>query len=243
MYKQRRLSFIKGKQESQSERYGRKGWILMAKAPSCRDCKYYYENCDLPWPVCELNEFHFEGDYTICGQFELKYGSSTSSKSSGTSRTSSASARPKAARSSSPLGGILLLVVIVLVAVIAVMALFGRNVEGGPEPGPAPPEESVQPDSPSGSGYLLPTDTEYISEADLSGFTREEVTLIRNELFARHGYNFSSQSIRAYFEAQSWYEPVPGVDASSFDPAVFNEYEVKNLATILAFEQSMGWRS
>lgn len=243
MYKQRRLSFIKGKQESQSERYGRKGWILMAKAPSCRDCKYYYENCDLPWPVCELNEFHFEGDYTICGQFELKYGSSTSSKSSGTSKTSSASARPKAARSSSPLGGILLLVVIVLVAVIAVMALFGRNVEGGPEPGPASPEESAQPDSPSGSGYLLPTDTEYISEADLSGFTREEVTLIRNELFARHGYNFSSQSIRAYFEAQSWYEPVPGVDASSFDPAVFNEYEVKNLATILAFEQSMGWRS
>lgn len=215
----------------------------MAKAPSCRDCKYYYENCDLPWPVCELNEFHFEGDYTICGQFELKYGSSTSSKSSGTSRTSSASARPKAARSSSPLGGILLLVVIVLVAVIAVMALFGRNVEGGPESGPASPEESAQPDSPSGSGYLLPTDTEYISEADLSGFTREEVTLIRNELFARHGYNFSSQSIRAYFEAQSWYEPVPGVDASSFDPAVFNEYEVKNLATILAFEQSMGWRS
>lgn len=243
MYKQRRLSFIKGKQESQSERYGRKGWILMAKAPSCRDCKYYYENCDLPWPVCELNEFHFEGDYTICGQFELKYGSSTSSKSSGTSRTSSASARPKAARSSSPLGGILLLVVIVLVAVIAVMALFGRNVEGGPEPGPASPEESAQPDGPSGSGYLLPTDTEYISEADLSGFTREEVTLIRNELFARHGYNFSSQSIRAYFEAQSWYEPVPGVDASSFDPAVFNEYEVKNLATILTFEQSMGWRS
>lgn len=243
MYKQRRLSFIKGKQESQSERYGRKGWILMAKAPSCRDCKYYYENCDLPWPVCELNEFHFEGDYTICGQFELKYGSSTSSNSSGTSRTSSASARPKAARSSSPLGGILLLVVIVLVAVIAVMALFGRNVEGGPEPGPASPEESAQPDGPSGSGYLLPTDTEYISEADLSGFTREEVTLIRNELFARHGYNFSSQSIRAYFEAQSWYEPVPGVDASSFDPAVFNEYEVKNLATILAFEQSMGWRS
>lgn len=215
----------------------------MAKAPSCRDCKYYYENCDLPWPVCELNEFHFEGDYTICGQFELKYGSSTSSKSSGTSRTPSASARPKAARSSSPLGGILLLVVIVLVAVIAVMALFGRNVEGGPEPGPASPEESAQPDGPSGSGYLLPTDTEYISEADLSGFTREEVTLIRNELFARHGYNFSSQSIRAYFEAQSWYEPVPGVDASSFDPAVFNEYEVKNLATILTFEQSMGWRS
>lgn len=215
----------------------------MAKAPSCRDCKYYYENCDLPWPVCELNEFHFEGDYTICGQFELKYGSSTSSKSSGTSRTSSASARPKAARSSSPLGGILLLVVIALVAVIAVMALFGRNVEGGPEPGPASPEESAQPDSPSGSGYLLPTDTEYISEADLSGFTREQVTLIRNELFARHGYNFSSQSIRAYFEAQSWYEPVPGVDSSSFDPAVFNDYEQKNLATILAFEQSMGWRS
>lgn len=214
----------------------------MAKAPSCRDCKYYYENCDLPWPVCELNEFHFEGDYTICGQFELKYGAAASSKSSGTARNASAT-RPKAARSSSPLDGILLLVVIVLAAVIAVMALFGRTIEGGLRPAPASPEESAQSDTPFSSGYLLPTDTEYITEADLSGFTREEVTLIRNELFARHGYNFSSESIRSYFEAQSWYEPVPGVDASSFDPAVFNDYEQKNLATILSYERSMGWRS
>lgn len=212
----------------------------MARAPSCRDCKYYDDNCDLWRPVCVLHEFHFESDYTICEQYNPKYGSPEVPKyynTSGSSNTSGASS------SSGSIGGVLLLGVIVFVAVMAFRGFFRPNVENATEPTLSPAGESEQIDTPFSSGYLLPTDTEYITEADLSGFTREEVTLIRNELFARHGYNFSSETIRSYFEAQSWYEPVPGVDASSFDPAVFNDYEQKNLATILSYERSMGWRS
>lgn len=93
------------------------------------------------------------------------------------------------------------------------------------------------------NSYLLPTNTEYIGYNDLEGFTREEVMLIRNELYARHGYNFQDEKIRAYFNSQSWYEPIPGVDASTFDTAVFNGYERTNLETILAYEREMGWRS
>lgn len=36
---------------------------------NCRDCKYFYRDVDLPWPVCKLHEFHFEGDYTACEDF------------------------------------------------------------------------------------------------------------------------------------------------------------------------------
>lgn len=36
---------------------------------NCRDCKYFYRDVDLPWPVCNLHQFHFEGDYTACEDF------------------------------------------------------------------------------------------------------------------------------------------------------------------------------
>jgi len=94
----------------------------------------------------------------------------------------------------------------------------------------------------SDSDYLFPSDTQYITYYDLSGLTQETVALIRNEIYARYGYQFSSASIRAYFDEQSWYWPVEGLDATTFDTAVFNEYESANLETILNYEQDMGWR-
>ena len=94
-----------------------------------------------------------------------------------------------------------------------------------------------------GSYYILPTNTEYISSYDLEGFDQVTVALIRNEIYARYGYNFKDEQIRAYFEGQSWYSPVSGLDASTFDMAVFNYYETENIKTILDYEREMGWRS
>lgn len=91
-------------------------------------------------------------------------------------------------------------------------------------------------------GYLLPTDSRYIDKSDLAPFTKEEVSLIRNEIYARYGYQFSSQEIQDYFDRQSWYVPVDGLNASTFNTSVFNTYEQANLETILAYEREMGWR-
>ena len=66
--------------------------------------------------------------------------------------------------------------------------------------------------------------------------------LIRNEIYARHGYSFSDADIRTYFESKSWYQPIDGLNASTFDSSVFNEYESANLDTILAYEKERGWR-
>lgn len=90
--------------------------------------------------------------------------------------------------------------------------------------------------------YLLPTDSQYIDKSDLAPFTKEEVSLIRNEIYARYGYQFSSQEIQDYFDRQNWYTPVEGLNASTFDTSVFNAYEQANLETILAYEREMGWR-
>lgn len=90
--------------------------------------------------------------------------------------------------------------------------------------------------------YIYPSNTEYITEWELDSYTRDEIVLIRNEIYARHGYNFSDANIRAYFESQSWYRPVAGLNASTFDTSVFNDYERTNLDTIINYEQEMGWR-
>ena len=92
------------------------------------------------------------------------------------------------------------------------------------------------------SDYLLPTDSQYIDKSNLAPFTKEEVSLIRNEIYARYGYQFSSQEIQDYFDRQNWYTPVDGLNASTFDTSVFNAYEQANLETILAYEREMGWR-
>ena len=97
--------------------------------------------------------------------------------------------------------------------------------------------------SDDGADYLYPSDSKYITDDELSQFTRDEIVLIRNEVYARHGCNFNNTDIRAYFESQSWYHPVDGLNASNFDSSILNDYELTNIDTILAYEQKMGWRT
>lgn len=92
------------------------------------------------------------------------------------------------------------------------------------------------------SNYILPTDSRYITYSDLAPFSKEEVALIRNEIYARYGCTFNNANYRAYFESQSWYYPVEGRNASNFDASMLNDYEVKNIDTIIAYEKQMGWR-
>jgi len=122
---------------------------------------------------------------------------------------------------------------------------------------PAPteaPAESAWPEGtpdpsaylPSGSFsdyYLLPTDTQYISESDLYRFTKDEMNLVHNEIFARHGYTFKDETIRSYFLLQSWYVPDPDVNAETFDKSMLSECEQANLETIIQYEKDMGWRN
>ena len=90
--------------------------------------------------------------------------------------------------------------------------------------------------------YLMPTDQSYITQDQLALYDRQRIMLIRNEIYARHGCQFSDPDIQAYFDSQSWYVPIEGLTASTFDITVLNEYEATNLQTILNYETSMGWR-
>ncbi len=46
---------------------------------SCRNCKYYKKDVDLPHPVCTLHRFHFESDFTPCDDYTESSSSSSSS--------------------------------------------------------------------------------------------------------------------------------------------------------------------
>lgn len=91
------------------------------------------------------------------------------------------------------------------------------------------------------SDYIIPfSDSEYISYSDLYGLSQTEVTLARNEIYARHGRMFNTDLIRKYFESKSWYCPQYSPD--DFSESVFNQYEKENIKTIVAYEQEKGWR-
>lgn len=48
----------------------------------------------------------------------------------------------------------------------------------------------------------------YLNYNDISGRTKWELSVMRNEIYARHGYIFTTnQSIKQHFESKSWYEP------------------------------------
>ena len=45
-----------------------------------------------------------------------------------------------------------------------------------------------------------------LTEYDLKGMSKEDMKMMRNEIFARHGYIFKSPAMNAYFERQGWYK-------------------------------------
>ena len=84
--------------------------------------------------------------------------------------------------------------------------------------------------------YLLPdSDSRYLSEADLSGLTHEQLCFARNEIYARHGRQFKTPQIAAYFNSKSWYHGT--ISPADFTPDVFNQYEKANISLIQQYEK------
>ena len=49
------------------------------------------------------------------------------------------------------------------------------------------------------------TSERLIDVQDLEGYSAQELLIMRNEIFARHGFVFQSPDLKDYFENQSWY--------------------------------------
>lgn len=89
----------------------------------------------------------------------------------------------------------------------------------------------------TGEEYLFPSDREYITESDLIGKSKDEVAMIRNEIYARHGYIFNTEPFKSYFESKDWYTP-----NENFNDSVFSEIEKTNKDFLVNYETEKGWR-
>jgi hypothetical protein len=76
--------------------------------------------------------------------------------------------------------------------------------------------------------------TEILTESYISDLFIEDLRMLRNEIYARHGRVFTStksKDLQKYFEAQPWYKPNP-----DFKDDQLSEIEFKNIAVIKAAE-------
>lgn len=134
-----------------------------------------------------------------------------------------------------------------------------REVVGTPDAAMAefttPPEEAKPPTPPQASAPAKTTPSAprdpgphrnersslalaRLSYDDLYGLSARELTLMRNEPFARRGYIFSRSELRRHFQQEDWYEPVTKNMAAC--QRTFNSNENYNVNLIQRFQKENG---
>jgi predicted aspartyl protease len=93
---------------------------------------------------------------------------------------------------------------------------------------------SIPPSPIRRTGFLFPhSDQQPISVGDLQVLSCDQLTLARNEIYARNGRYFQRADLKGYFGRFDWYHP------SSWDPAI-NPIERENVQTIQRVEGDKG---
>lgn len=78
------------------------------------------------------------------------------------------------------------------------------------------------------NGYILPqSNTQRLTESDIASLSKTEIMLARNEIYARRGREFDTDSIEDYFERQSWYHGY--IDPEDFTESMLNSTEKYNV--------------
>ena len=75
---------------------------------------------------------------------------------------------------------------------------------------------------------------------DLEKLSKDECSLARNEIYARHGRKFKDESIQAYFDSCSWYKGE--TEPEDFDESTLNVFEKANRDLISKYEKEKGYR-
>ena len=74
--------------------------------------------------------------------------------------------------------------------------------------------------------------TKKLTENDLKNLKKLELEILRNTIYARHGYTFKKKSYRQFFDSVEWYIPVSeNVDAK------LTALEKANIKLLERFEQ------
>ena len=91
----------------------------------------------------------------------------------------------------------------------------------------------VEPSNPS---ETYPAGTRRLTYADIAGKSKRELELMRNEIYARHGYRFGRYDLQSYFEKKSWYQSMTE-DGADLYYNRFSQIERDNVNFIKGAEQ------
>lgn len=80
--------------------------------------------------------------------------------------------------------------------------------------------------------FVLNASTKKLTEKDLKNLTKLELEIIRNTLFARHGYNFKKKTFRQFFDYVDWYIPLYNDVSGDLTPI-----EKENVVLLERFEK------
>lgn len=118
-----------------------------------------------------------------------------------------------------------------------------------PETTVAPTEEPVQEtkaqqnqSSKTNNSYIFSnSSSSYLSKADISALSNNNLNIALNEIYARRGRIFKDPALSSYFNSQAWY--TPKYTQAEFDKNVtFNDYEQKNLQLMINEQKKRGLR-
>ena len=88
-----------------------------------------------------------------------------------------------------------------LIAILGSNGFFAKAKGGGTDNSYGIAASSVNGQFPQASSRLL-------TEGDMNGLSSRDLKIMRNEIFARHGFKFQTREMRDYFNNQAWYKPV-----------------------------------
>ena len=94
--------------------------------------------------------------------------------------------------------------------------------------------------------------TKEIERSELVNLSLDELEKAKNEIFARHGHDFSSKTLKEYFEGKSWYKAETGkkvavsdlnyieqVNVESLNEVINGKNEIKTKENVLSYEELM----
>lgn len=95
----------------------------------------------------------------------------------------------------------------------------------------------------SAEEYYPETATRLLKKEELWKYNQTDLSIARNEIFARHGRRFDGAFLNAVFSRKTWYQPVySGDEFHTIQNSVLNDFEKKNLALIIEMEEERGFR-
>jgi hypothetical protein len=93
--------------------------------------------------------------------------------------------------------------------------------------------EDVEYYSTTDNVFLKNASVELLSSDFVSNLSKADIFILRNSIFARHGFAFRDKQLRMYFEFYDWYMPVFGDVKDDL-----TEIEKENIELLLRYEQN-----